>query len=190
MTLVIAIAAMAILAITTTGVIVSATANEYTANRSLQQRGAFAVAQQALAYGEGMVYGDVQGSPRVTPPTTMQSLPSQPGSATGTYIACYWDGSACTSTVEPTWHIVATGTVGAATRTVSANVKPSQTVTVSGSTAIWDYASMRTTRSGAWSTAPSPAARWSPCRSTRGATSARPATPRRSSALSRSVGSS
>lgn len=127
-TLVIAIATMAILAITTTGVIVAGTANEGTAFVSLEGRSAFATAGQALAYGEGMVYSDVANG--TTPPTTTQNLPTQPNGATGTYVA-----SVVNST---TWHIAATGTVGAVTRTVSANVQPSSTQTVQN-TAIWSY---------------------------------------------------
>lgn len=134
-TLVISIATMSILAITTAGVIVAGTANEGTAYTSLKQRTAFAVAQQALAYGDGMVYGDVEASPSVTPPTATQNLPSQPSlnglTVSGTYTA--------STTDNQTWHVVATGTVGTVTRTVSNNVTPSQTVTASGSTSIWDY---------------------------------------------------
>ena len=57
--LVMAIAAMCVLAIATTGVIVAGTANEETAWASTQGRSAFAAAQLALAYGEGLVYADV-----------------------------------------------------------------------------------------------------------------------------------
>lgn len=128
--LVLALAAMVVLAITTTGVIVSATANENTALVSMQGRAAFHVAQQALAYGEGMVYGDVESSPSVTPPTTVQSLPAQPNGATGTYVASTVDGI--------TWHVVGTGTLGGVTHTVSANVTPAQIVTTQGF-AIWNY---------------------------------------------------
>jgi Tfp pilus assembly protein PilX len=129
--LVIAIATMAILAITTSGVIVSGTANESTAFVSLKERAAFAVAQQALAYGEGMVYGDVEGSPSTSPPTGIQGLPTQPDGATGTYYASTTDGL--------TWTVVGIGTVGSVTRTVSADVTPFQTVTTTNSTDIWSY---------------------------------------------------
>jgi hypothetical protein len=126
--LVIAIASMAILAITTTGVIVAGTANEDTAWVSMKGRSAFAVAQQALAYGEGMVYGDIAA--RVQPPTATQNLPTQPNGATGTFTSSTFDGVS--------WHIVATGTIGGVTRTVFADVTPAQTITTQGY-ALWHY---------------------------------------------------
>jgi hypothetical protein len=128
MTLVLAIAATSVLAITTTGVIVAGTANENTAYVSTKGRAAFAVAQQALAYGEGMVYGDVAGG--IEPPLTTQNLPTQPNGATGTYTASTSD--------DVTWQIVATGTIGGVTRTVSINVAPASTVTTQ-QYAIWNY---------------------------------------------------
>jgi Tfp pilus assembly protein PilX len=128
-TLVIALATMVILAITTAGIIVAGTANEDTSWASTQGRSAFAVAEESLAYGEGMVYSDVVNG--TTPPTTTFNLPAQPGNATsGTYRA--------TVVNSTTWHITATGTVGTVTRTVSADVTPSSTQTVQN-TAIWSY---------------------------------------------------
>jgi hypothetical protein len=129
--LVLAIASVSILAITTTGIILAGTANESTAYFSSKERAAFAVAQQALAYGEGMVYSDVQGSPSTTPPTATQNLPTQPDGATGTYRVSTSNGT--------TWTVYASGTVGSVTRSVSVQVTPSQSVTTSSSTAIWDY---------------------------------------------------
>lgn len=126
--LVIAIATISILAITTTGVIVAGTSNEDTAYVSMKGRSAFAVAQQALAYGEGMVYGDIAAL--TPPPTTTQSLPTQPNGATGTYTSSTYDGVS--------WHIVATGTLLGVTRTVSADVTPAQTITTQGY-ALWHY---------------------------------------------------
>jgi len=128
--LVLAIAAMSVLAITTTGVIVAGTSNESTAYVSMEGRSAFAVAQQALAYGEGMVYGDVEATPAVTPPTTVQNLPTQPNGATGTYVVSTSNGQ--------TWHIVATGTMTGVTRTVSVDVTPTQSVTTQNY-ALWNY---------------------------------------------------
>ena len=127
--LVIAIATMSVLAITTAGIMVAGSANEHTAWTSTQGRAAFAVAQEALAYGEGMVYADVQSSPSVTPPSTTQSLPSQPGGATGTYLVTQSGTS---------WHIAATGTVGTVSRTVSVDLTPTQT-TSTQSYALWNY---------------------------------------------------
>jgi hypothetical protein len=126
--LVLAIATMSILAIATTGVMIAGSANEDTAWVSTQGRSAFAVAQQALAYGEGMVYGDEANG--TDPPENTQSLPAQPNGASGTYTVSTDD--------DVTWHIVATGTFLGVTRTVSINVTPSQTVTTA-QYAIWNY---------------------------------------------------
>lgn len=129
--LVLAIAATAVLAIATTAVIVAGTANEYTAFASTKARSAFAVAQEALAYGEGMVYADLNSSPSVTPPTTTQNLPAQPGGATGTYVVSTAD--------NVVWHVVGTGTVGGVTRTVSADVTPSTVETTQQGVPLWSY---------------------------------------------------
>lgn len=129
-TLVMALAAMSILAILTTGVIVSSTANEGTAYVSTQGRTAFAMAQEALAYGEGQVYGNSAGSTGV-PEGVTQYLPTQPGGLTGSWIV--------TSSDDVTYQIVATGrTSGGVSRTVSAYVTPARTVTTPAY-AIWNY---------------------------------------------------
>src|SRR5581483_912626 len=54
----------------------------------------------------------------------------QPDGATGTYYASTSDGT--------TWHLVATGTMGAVSRTITANATPpsSQTTTEAG---VWNY---------------------------------------------------
>jgi Tfp pilus assembly protein PilX len=128
LTLVLALAAMCVLAIATTGVIVAGTANENTAWVSTKARSAFAVAQQALAYGEGMVYGDAAAG--IEPPSTAQNLPTLPNGATGTYTASTSD--------DITWQIVATGTIGGVTRTVSIHLAPAETVT-NQQYALWNY---------------------------------------------------
>jgi Tfp pilus assembly protein PilX len=126
--LVLAIAAMSVLAIATTGVIIGATTNEDTAWTATQGRSAFAVAQAALAYGEGMVYGDAATG--VEPPTDTQNLPTQADGSTGTYTVSTDD--------DITWTVVATGTLRGLTRTVSTSVTPAQTVTTY-QLAIWNY---------------------------------------------------
>ena len=126
--LVLAVAAMTVLAIATTGVIVAGSANEDTAWGATQGRSAFAVAQQALAYGAGMVYGDEANG--TDPPTGTQNLPTQPNGATGTYTVSTDD--------DVTWHVVATGTLTGVTRTVSTDVTPAQTVTTY-QLSIWNY---------------------------------------------------
>ena len=126
--LVLAIAAVSVLAIATTGVIMAGTANEETAYASTQGRSAFAVAQAALSYGEGTVYGDVTSGTDVP---DSGSLPTQPSGASGSWVA--------TTADDVTWQVVATGSVaGGVTRTVSAYVTPAQTVTTT-QYAIWNY---------------------------------------------------
>jgi hypothetical protein len=121
---------MTVLAITTTGIIVASTANEGTAYVSTQGRTAFAMAQEALAYGEGMVYGDASAAAGV-PTDTRQYLPTQPSGMSGSWIV--------TSSDNVTYQIVATGsTSGGVTRTVSASVTPARTVTTAAY-AIWNY---------------------------------------------------
>jgi hypothetical protein len=129
--LVIALATMTILAITTTGVIVAGSSNEDTAWVSTKGRAAFAVAQQSLAYGEGMVYGDLNQAPSVTPPTTVQNLPTQANGATGTYVSSTADNIV--------WHVVGTGTYLGTTRTVSADITPSRTVITQQGVPLWSY---------------------------------------------------
>jgi hypothetical protein len=129
-TLVIALATMVILAITTTGVIIASTTNEGTAYVSTQERTAFAMAQEALAYGEGTVYGTSSSAAGVTT-DTREYLPTQPGGLTGSWIV--------TSSDDVTYQIVATGTThGGVSRTVSAYVTPARTVTTPAY-AIWNY---------------------------------------------------
>ncbi len=129
-TLVMAIAAMAILAITTTGVIIAGTANEQTTFASSEARAAFATAEQALAYGEGMVYSNVENGKTVDTSTTF-FLPTQPGLNT----SGWYQASVVNST---TWHITATGQVGLVRRTVGADVTPQSTTTIQN-TALWSY---------------------------------------------------
>ena len=133
-TLVLAIAAMTVLGIATTGVIVAGTTNESTAYASMKGRSAFAVAQQALAYGEGMVYAEVANGtdPPANDPATGNpyQLPTQPNGATGTYTVSTSD--------SVTWQVIATGTLAGVTRTVSAYVTPAQTVTTA-QLSIWNY---------------------------------------------------
>jgi len=125
--LILALATMMVLAITTTGILVAGTANQRTAFVSDQAREAFAIAQESLAYAEGMVYGDAANG--VTPPHGAQTLPNQPVGS-GTYYASTGDGT--------TWNLTGTGTVGGVTRTVTAQATPpsSTTVTESG---VWNY---------------------------------------------------
>ena len=83
-TLVIAIAAMAILAIATTGVIVAGTANEGTAFVSLAGPLRLRSRATGARVRRGMVYSDVAAG--TDPPNdTPQTFPTQPNGATGSY---------------------------------------------------------------------------------------------------------
>jgi hypothetical protein len=128
-TLVLAIATTAILAITTAGIITAATANEDTAYASTSGRSAFALAEEALAYGEGMIYSNVSNNVSVTTGTWFP-LPTQPNGGSGRYQA--------TVVNSTTWHISATGTIGGVTRAVGADVTPTSTQTVQNK-GIWSY---------------------------------------------------
>ena len=131
--LVMAIAAMSILAITTAGVIVAGTANETTAWASTEGRSAFAVAQQALAYGEGYVYAEAAaGNADNIPNDQSTSMDGLPGTATASYSVHTDD--------QITWLVTATGQLGTGgpSRTVSAYVTPSQTITTA-QLSIWNY---------------------------------------------------
>lgn len=126
--LVLALALMLVLAVATTGIITAGTANQRTTYVSDQARQAFAIAQEGLAYDEGMVYN--AGATGTLPPTTIQQLPTQPGGGSGTYYASTGDSR--------TWHLVATGTVGGITRTVSADAEPPSTFTATDG-GVWNY---------------------------------------------------
>lgn len=126
--LVLALSMMSVLALTTTALLLNGVVNQHGSYTSLQAKQAFAAAQEALAYDEGMVYnGGVTGA---VPPTTLQHLPPRPDGATGTYYASTSDGR--------TWHLVGIGTSGGLTRTVRADATPPSSTTVDG-TSVWNY---------------------------------------------------
>lgn len=131
--LVLAIATMSILAIATAGVLVAGSANEDTAFASANGRSAFALAQESLAYAEGMVYGSAAA--HTVPPHGWQPLPTQPAGS-GQYSASTADGT--------TWAMVGAGTVGGVTRTVTASATPPSSTTVTDY-AIWNYIYSNTT---------------------------------------------
>lgn len=120
-TLVIALATMMVLAITTTGVLLAGTVNQREAYVSGQAREAFAIAQEGLAYAEGAVYSGAL-------PVGTQALPTQP-IGSGTYSANCSTG---------TCYLTGTGTVGGVTRTVTAQASPPSTNTVQ-QTGVWNY---------------------------------------------------
>jgi Tfp pilus assembly protein PilX len=126
--LVMSLAIMVVFAIATTGIILDSTANQRSSYVSDQQRQAFAIAQEGLAYAEGMVYS--AAAQHTQPPTGVQDLPTQPVGSGQYYVSVAGDGV--------TWTMVGSGTVGSITRTVSAqaNVPSAVTATQSG---VWNY---------------------------------------------------
>ncbi|HET7648174.1 MAG TPA: hypothetical protein VFK17_06355 [Gaiellaceae bacterium] len=126
--LVLALMAMSVLAITTAALLLNGAVNQQTSLGSTHARQAFAAAQEALAYDEGMVYN--AGVTGVAPPTDVQSLPARPDGSTGTYYA--------SPGTDNVWHLVATGTSGGVSRTVTADATPPSTTTFD-EWSVWNY---------------------------------------------------
>jgi Tfp pilus assembly protein PilX len=117
--LVMALAMMAVLSIMTAGVLLAGTANESTSYVSDQQREAFEIAQQGLAYAEGMLdYNTAHGV--AVSVGTAYAQPTQPVGS-GTYAVQQSSGNT---------YLVGTGTVGPFTRTVKDQVAPALDVEV------------------------------------------------------------
>jgi hypothetical protein len=134
--LVMAIALMMILAVTTAGIITAGTANQQTSFVSNEQRQAFAIAQDGLAYAEGCLYaaaaseaasGSTAAAPQCTSWTPVPDLPFGSGSYEA---AVAGDGV--------TWTMYGSGTVDGITRTVHAQANvPSPVATTE--TGVWNY---------------------------------------------------
>jgi Tfp pilus assembly protein PilX len=131
--LVMALIIMAALAGTTAALVIPGAVNQRNSLKSGDARQAFALAEAALAYGEGSVYGagTTFKSPITGTATSPNVIPTQAGGGTGTWYA----------TVAPdgiTWTIYGDGTVDGVKREVHAQATdPSQTtVTDSG---VWNY---------------------------------------------------
>ena len=129
--LVLALITMAILAGTTAALVLPGAVDQRNSFNSANARQAFALAQAALAYGEGAVYA--AGESGVAPPTTQQTIPPQAGGGTGTWTATN-TGDSC----ECTWSITAHGTVGGVSRTVSAIATDPSSTTVTDNK-VWNY---------------------------------------------------
>jgi Tfp pilus assembly protein PilX len=132
--LVMALAIMMVLAITTTGILVAGTANQRTTFVSNEERQAFAIAQEGLAYAEGCIYvaaANNDAAPScVSPENPPQAVPNE-SVGSGTYYA----------SVAPdgvTWTMYGSGTVGGVTRNVSAVANIPSPVT-STQTGVWNY---------------------------------------------------
>ncbi len=110
--LIMALAIVTILSVTTAGILLAGTANQREAYVSAEEREAFAIAQEGLAYAEGMLYYDSANG--ITLPVGTLALPTQPVGS-GTYSASQTAGQT---------GLVGTGTVGGYTRTVKAQATP------------------------------------------------------------------
>lgn len=128
--LVMALATMMVLAITTAGVLVAGTRNQREAFVSDQSREAFSIAQEGLAYAEGCIYAAAANNDSSPTCLTSTDLPTQP-IGSGTYYA-----SVASDGV--TWTMHGSGTVGGVTRTVTAQANVPSPVT-STQTGVWNY---------------------------------------------------
>lgn len=128
--LVLALITMAILAGTTAALVLPGAVDQRNSYNSANARQAFALAQAALAYGEGAVYA--AGESGTSPPIGVtQTIPAQPGGGTGTWSAnVAGDGY--------TWTVYATGTVQGVSRSVHAvATDPSSTQVMDPG--VWNY---------------------------------------------------
>lgn len=127
--LVMALALMLVLAITTAGILTAGTTNQQATYVSNQQRQAFAIAQEGLAYAEGCLYA--AASTHTQPPClSSTSVPNEPVGSGTYYASVAADGT--------TWTMYGTGTVGSITRTVHAQALVPGPVTVTQS-GVWNY---------------------------------------------------
>ena len=127
--LVMALMVMMVLAVTTAGLLVAGTANQRESLVSDNARVAFGVAQEGLAYAEGMLYSAAANGTQ--PPTGSQDLTDLPSGATGSYYASVaGDGV--------TWTMYGTGTYHGISRTVHAQANVPSPVTTT-ETGVWNY---------------------------------------------------
>ena len=134
--LVMALVIMAILAGTTVAVILPGAVNQRSALKSADARQAFALAQTALAYGEGAVYnaGQVVNGKTITiSPGTWTTIPTQAGGGTAK-----WEATAITGACSCTWSITAAATVDSITRQISVIATDPSTTQVANS-GVWNY---------------------------------------------------
>jgi hypothetical protein len=127
--LVMALIIMLVLAGTTAAIVVPGQVNQRSALTSADERQAFALAESALAYGEGAVYA--AGQTGKSPVVGDHDIGTQPGGGDG-----YW--SAVVGADGITWTITGTGTVNAVTRRVHAQATDPSSTTVTDS-GVWNY---------------------------------------------------
>jgi hypothetical protein len=128
-TLVFALWVIVILSLTTAGVITASVNNQATTASSSNAKQAFALAETALSYAEGMLY--TAAANHTTPPGGAQDIPAQPGGGSGQY----WASVAGDGT---TWTMYGSATVGGVSRLVHAQAIVPSPVTVS-QTGVWNY---------------------------------------------------
>lgn len=134
--LVMALVLMAILAGTTAAVILPGAVNQRTSLKSADARQAFALAETALAYGEGAVYnaGQVVNGKTVTiTANTWTTIPSQAGGGTA-----QWKASQLSGSCSCTWKVSASATVDGITRVITA-VATDPSTTYVPNTGVWNY---------------------------------------------------
>jgi Tfp pilus assembly protein PilX len=124
-----ALAIMTIFGILTAAITINGAANDRSSLKSADARQAFALAQSALAYGEGAVYS----ASGTAPPSTLQTIPTQAGGGTGTYKITQVSGSC-----NCTWSVTATGSVDGVSRTITAIATGASTTTVNDYS-VWNY---------------------------------------------------
>ena len=129
--LVMALAIMMVMSVTTAGILIAGTANQRESLVSDNARQAFAVAQEGLAYAEGCIYSAAAHNDSTPGCTSSQNLTNLPSGATGTYYASVGGDGV-------TWTMTGTGTFHGVTRVVSAQANVPSPVT-STLTAVWNY---------------------------------------------------
>lgn len=135
--LVMALALVMILAITTAGIITAGTTNQQATFVSNEQRQAFAIAQEGLAYAEGCLYA--AANTHTTPPcTTTQHLTDLPGGSTDCSTGICGSYYASVGGDGTTWTMYGSGTVNGITRNVQAQATVPSPVTTT-QTGVWNY---------------------------------------------------
>jgi hypothetical protein len=140
--LVMALAIMFVLSLTTSALLIVVAVNHRSSLTSAQARKAFSLAQIGLADAEGMVYGAAAARPPTTPATGAQDGGTVDGGTVTYWASVAGDGH--------TWTMYGKGQYGGQTRTTSAQANVPGPVTVQD-TGVWNYLYADST-SGACST--------------------------------------
>jgi hypothetical protein len=127
--LVMALIVMAALAGTTAALVIPGAVNQRNSLKSADARQAFALAETALAYGEGAVYQ--AGTTGKSPTVGQHPLDAQPGGGSG-----YWYATVGVDGI--TWTVYGDGTVDGVSREVHAQATDPSSTTVTDS-GVWNY---------------------------------------------------